>query len=79
VGVGKLFGLGELSSFAVKEFGTGAQHFQHIEELLAALETELGKDSTVLVKGSRFMRMERVVKYLVNGELDAANAASAQH
>jgi UDP-N-acetylmuramoyl-tripeptide--D-alanyl-D-alanine ligase len=79
LGVNKLYALGELSSFAVKEFGAGAQHFPRIEELLAALVLELGKDSTVLVKGSRFMRMERVVKYLVNGELDAANAASARH
>ena len=86
LGVNQLFALGELSSFAVKEFGAGAQHFQRIEELLAALDAELKKesaelrkDSTVLVKGSRFMRMERVVKYLVNGELDTANAATARH
>ena len=32
-----------------------------IEALLAELETALDADTTVLVKGSRFMKMERVV------------------
>ncbi len=35
-----------------------------MEELLAALERELAPDVTLLVKGSRFMRMERVVQSL---------------
>jgi len=77
LGVNKLFALGELSNFAVKTFGSGAQHFEHIEDLLEALKPELTKDSTVLVKGSRFMKMERVVKFLVNGEMEAV--ASAPH
>jgi UDP-N-acetylmuramyl pentapeptide synthase len=33
-----------------------------------ALEKELDANATVLVKGSRFMRMERVVQYLEGGE-----------
>ena len=68
LGVNRLFALGELSSYAVKEFGAGAQHFERLEELLAALKTVLNKDCTVLVKGSRFMKMERVVKYLAGAE-----------
>lgn len=68
LGVNKLFALGELSSYAAKEFGAGAQHFGGIEELLETLKAELGKDCTVLVKGSRFMKMERVVKGIVSGE-----------
>lgn len=79
LGVDKMYALGELSSYAVKEFGAGAQHFQSIEELLAALKKDLAADSTVLVKGSRFMKMERVVKELVSAEPDAAGAASAHH
>jgi len=66
LGVNQMYALGELSSYAVKEFGAGAQHFQRIEDLLEALKGGLGKDCTVLVKGSRFMKMERVVKELVN-------------
>ena len=77
LGVNKLFALGELSNFAVKTFGAGALHFEHIEDLLEALKPELTKNSTVLVKGSRFMKMERVVKFLVNGEMEAF--ASVHH
>jgi UDP-N-acetylmuramoyl-tripeptide--D-alanyl-D-alanine ligase len=79
LGVNRMYALGELSSYAVKEFGAGAQHFDQLEELLAALKAVLNKDCTVLVKGSRFMKMERVVKELVNGQAEAASAASAHH
>lgn len=45
----------------------GAQHFEQFDDLLAALDKQLGSksDATVLVKGSRFMKMERVVQHLV--------------
>jgi UDP-N-acetylmuramoyl-tripeptide--D-alanyl-D-alanine ligase len=79
LGVDRMYALGELSSYAVKEFGAGAQHFQSIEALLEALKKDLAADCTVLVKGSRFMKMERVVKELVSGEPDAMGAASAHH
>ncbi|MDD5299628.1 MAG: UDP-N-acetylmuramoyl-tripeptide--D-alanyl-D-alanine ligase [Gallionella sp.] len=64
-GVRKLYALGALSSNAVRAFGCGAQHFERIEDLLEALEGELDEDTTVLVKGSRFMKMERVVAFCV--------------
>jgi UDP-N-acetylmuramoyl-tripeptide--D-alanyl-D-alanine ligase len=59
-GVDKLFALGKLSARSVDRFGTGAKHFSEIEELLAEVESELTAGTTVLIKGSRFMRMERV-------------------
>jgi UDP-N-acetylmuramoyl-tripeptide--D-alanyl-D-alanine ligase (EC 6.3.2.10) len=59
-----LFALGELSRHAVAAFGSGAKHFNNIEELTAALLPQLAAGVTVLVKGSRFMQMERVVKAL---------------
>ncbi len=65
MGVDELFGLGELSTHTVREFGAGARHFERIEDLLAALDKDLDADSTVLVKGSRFMRMERVVQHCI--------------
>ena len=45
----------------------GARHFDQFDELLAALDLKLGgkSDATVLVKGSRFMKMERVVQHLL--------------
>ena len=45
----------------------GARHFEQFDELLAALDEKLGtkSDATVLVKGSRFMKMERVVQHLI--------------
>ena len=61
-GVDRLLCLGELSIHAVTAFGAGAMHFERIEELLAEIECALGPGVTVLVKGSRFMRMERVVQ-----------------
>jgi UDP-N-acetylmuramoyl-tripeptide--D-alanyl-D-alanine ligase len=63
-GVERLFGLGDLSKEAVRAFGAGGMHFERIEELLAEVENALAPDVTVLVKGSRAMRMERVVNSL---------------
>ena len=61
-GVDVLYALGELSAGAARQFGKGARHFTQIDELLAELEKLLAPGVTVLVKGSRFMRMERVVE-----------------
>jgi UDP-N-acetylmuramoyl-tripeptide--D-alanyl-D-alanine ligase len=58
-GVSRLLALGEATPHAVAAFGPGARHFAAVAELVAALEA-----STVLVKGSRFMKMERVVAAL---------------
>ena len=64
-GVDRLLALGELTKETVVAFGAGAMHFERIQELLAELENELAADVTVLVKGSRFMQMERVVQSFV--------------
>ena len=64
-GVDRLLALGDLSVTAVRNFGAGAQHFRKVEDLAKALVAELGPDAVVLVKGSRFMRMERVVEAIV--------------
>jgi len=60
-GVDRLLAMGELTKETVGAFGAGAMHFERIQELLAELENALTPDTTVLVKGSRFMQMERVV------------------
>jgi UDP-N-acetylmuramoyl-tripeptide--D-alanyl-D-alanine ligase len=61
-GIEQLFAMGEMSANAVVAFGNGGRHFPRIEELLADIENNLKPALTVLVKGSRFMQMERVVK-----------------
>ena len=58
-GVSQLLALGDATRHAVEAFGAGAQHFESVEQLVAGL-----KSHTVLVKGSRFMKMERVVAAL---------------
>jgi UDP-N-acetylmuramoyl-tripeptide--D-alanyl-D-alanine ligase len=64
-GIDRLLCLGELSAAAAANFGDGGQHFQRVEELIKALLGELDAQTTVLVKGSRFMRMERVVEAII--------------
>lgn len=66
-GIKQLYVLGELSQYAAHEFGDGAQHFTQIENLLVALKAQLEENTTILVKGSRFMKMERVVQALDTG------------
>lgn len=62
LGIEKMYALGEMSAGAVAEFGVGGQHFIQVEALNLALQNELNAQTTVLVKGSRFMKMERVVQ-----------------
>ncbi|MFA5241842.1 MAG: UDP-N-acetylmuramoyl-tripeptide--D-alanyl-D-alanine ligase [Sulfuricella sp.] len=61
-GVDILLCHGDMCRAAAQEFGANAWFFERIEELLADLENLLAPDVTVLVKGSRFMKMERVVR-----------------
>ncbi|MFV0371797.1 MAG: UDP-N-acetylmuramoyl-tripeptide--D-alanyl-D-alanine ligase [Azonexus sp.] len=67
-GVDRLYALGDASAQAVRNFGEGGRHFCSIEKLIAAVKKDLDADSTVLVKGSRFMRMERVADALAAEE-----------
>ena len=79
-GISKLFALGEQCKFAVQGFNdsqktqlaSSATHFTTLDQLLEELNEALADQESstqlhldILVKGSRFMRMERVVQALL--------------
>lgn len=64
MGVNELYACGQLTSHTVKAFGSNGFHFATAEELIQALSNKLSKNATVLVKGSRSAKMERVVAAL---------------
>jgi len=64
VGVDVLLAIGEASRRAVEAFGAGARHFEGIEALREAARAEAASGAAILVKGSRFMQMERVADSL---------------
>ncbi|MEY3224143.1 MAG: hypothetical protein RL565_333 [Pseudomonadota bacterium] len=79
-GISKLFALGEQCKFAVQGFNdsqktqlaSSAKHFTKLDQLLDELNVALADQESskqlhldILVKGSRFMRMERVVQALL--------------
>jgi UDP-N-acetylmuramoyl-tripeptide--D-alanyl-D-alanine ligase len=63
-GIERLYATGELMARAVDSFGAGARWFGDVNALSAALAADLesaGPEVRVLIKGSRFNRLERVV------------------
>ena len=64
-GIDQLFAFGEASVLAARNFGGGGRHFDRLEALVDALKAEMRPETTVLVKGSRFMRMERIVEAVI--------------
>ena len=62
-GIDMLFTLGAQSAKAQAAFGSG-RHFETMDELNAAVLAQLPQSASVLVKGSRFMKMERVVQMI---------------
>jgi len=64
VGVSRLLAVGDDARHAVEAFGAGATWFASVEDLIESLRGEIGPDVTVLVKGSRANRLERVAAAL---------------
>jgi UDP-N-acetylmuramoyl-tripeptide--D-alanyl-D-alanine ligase len=63
-GITELYLLGDLVAHTAKAYA-GAHYFTDIQDLFRALDNSIHQEKTVLVKGSRFMKMERVVSHLL--------------
>jgi UDP-N-acetylmuramoyl-tripeptide--D-alanyl-D-alanine ligase len=70
-GIDRLLAVGEASRAAVAAFGERAAHFDAIDALIAEAKREASAGATLLVKGSRFMEMERVAEALAPGDRGA--------
>jgi len=70
-GIDYLFTYGRLTAHTAKAFGEKAFHFTEQETLLDKLKPFLQDQTTVLVKGSRSMKMEKVVAGLVGNHQHA--------
>ncbi|MDQ5849144.1 MAG: UDP-N-acetylmuramoyl-tripeptide--D-alanyl-D-alanine ligase, partial [Pseudomonadota bacterium] len=67
-GISALLALGEATRDSVAAFGAGARHFDSVDALVAAAQ-----GASFLVKGSRFMKMERIVAALTGAPAQGAH------
>jgi len=65
-GIDELWAIGELTKHCTRAFGNG-QQFDSLQALIERLRPLLSEHTTVLVKGSRSSRMERVIDALLSG------------
>ena len=70
-GIEQLWTVGEACVHAAAAYGPAARHFAGVDDMLAALG-QAGAVRAALVKGSKFMRMPRVVQALLRESTDAA-------
>ncbi|PLZ01591.1 UDP-N-acetylmuramoyl-tripeptide--D-alanyl-D-alanine ligase [Burkholderia sp. WAC0059] len=79
-GIDALYTLGEASREMAAAWGAGARHAASAAELVEMLEQAgYGPAATILVKGSRFMQMERVVAGLASPHNPAPDTTSGAH
>ncbi len=65
LGVKRLFAQGRDSIHTVEAFGAAGQYFDHQQDLIQAVESSISGQEVILVKGSRFQKMENVVYALL--------------
>lgn len=64
-GIDYLFTFGDMTAATTEAFGKNAQHFTDRDKLISALQSHLKTGATILIKGSRSMRMEKVVAGII--------------
>jgi len=67
MGIDYIYAVGEMTKYTVREFGDNGFWFASIDELIVNLHSVMreNRNMSILVKGSRSMRMERVVTEIV--------------
>jgi UDP-N-acetylmuramyl pentapeptide synthase len=72
-----LWTVGADAQYAAESFGANARHFIDVETLMSDLKSQMPSFKSVLVKGSRFNRLERVIDVLtrINGNHHQGQAA----
>jgi len=73
-GIERLCSMGSAMRDAALAYGPGAEHFDAIEALIGAVRMA-PSEASLLVKGSRFMRMERVVGALTGESIEPHGAS----
>ena len=77
-GVEDFLAFGALSAHSASGFGDGAQRCSSVEEVIVKTKDLMQKNVTVLVKGSRFMKMERVVDALTQADPSTKSSKSTE-
>ncbi|MFL9917434.1 UDP-N-acetylmuramoyl-tripeptide--D-alanyl-D-alanine ligase [Paraburkholderia fungorum] len=79
-GIDALYAMGDAARDACTAYGAGAHHVADVGTLVAQLQQAgFGAAATLLVKGSRFMQMERVVDAVTSPQPNATGNAPAAH
>ena len=66
--IDNLYTFGELSAATAEGFGQPAKHFTDRAQLIAVIKEHLTTGTTILIKGSRSMQMEKVVQAILPTE-----------
>ena len=77
-GIEALFTLGALCADAAKAYGA-ARHFENMPALREAVLAQVMDFQSIVVKGSRFMKMEQVVEALAQHAADINNKKGEAH
>ena len=77
-GIDAFFTLGDLCADAAKAFGP-ARHFENMPALCEAVLSDVRNFQSIVVKGSRFMKMEQVVEAVVQKAAEINNKKGEAH